>query len=335
MPEPARGRPDSQRKASPAVLPLRAAGELTEFARACRAAARAVSLYPAGHPAIETTLTRLGALSATLTATGSYSVQALADRLLVDGAGLPAPDPTVSELGTLLHRHLIGRLTINQGATAESWRALLLLLARSADDVRADGGMAHLWSTAGGPSLEIEEIDYAEVLREKQGLAQTIEEILAAAVAGPLHIDDRLSVLIAAIVSDPAKSEMLMRELERVAGVRGPDGIAAVFVALLRGVVEHTTRSHPSDLAELLRNLGEAAARMPPSAMAALLDRRRSPDAVVGGTNVVTAMVDHMSERAVIGFVTASVVAERGATERLAHAFTALVPEIDRRRQLL
>ena len=91
----------------------------------------------------------------------------------------------VTELGTLLHRHLIGGLTVNAGADTDSWRTLLLLLARTPDDVRADGGIARLWATAGGPSIEIQEIDYAEVLREKQGLAQAIEEILAAAMAGP------------------------------------------------------------------------------------------------------------------------------------------------------
>ena len=57
--------------------------------------------------------------------------------------------------------------------------------------MRADGGIAHLWTTAGGPSLEIIEIDYAEVLREKQGLAATIDQILAAALAGPqFELDD-------------------------------------------------------------------------------------------------------------------------------------------------
>src|SRR4029453_12059307 len=35
------------------------------------------------------------------------------------------------------------------------------------------------------------------------------------------------------------------------------------------------------------------------------------------------------------GFVADSVVAERGASERLAHAFRSLVPEFDRQRQLL
>ena len=75
-------------------------------------------------------------------------------------------------------------MTLNAGADAASWRTLLTLLARPPEDVRADGGIAHLWATAGGPSLEIKEIDYAEVLREKQGDAATIEHIIAAALAG-------------------------------------------------------------------------------------------------------------------------------------------------------
>mgnify|MGYP007053913576 CR=1 FL=1 len=44
--------------ASEALDPQRAA-HLTDFARGCSAAARAVSLYPAGHPSVETAVTRL------------------------------------------------------------------------------------------------------------------------------------------------------------------------------------------------------------------------------------------------------------------------------------
>ena len=109
----------------------------------------------------------------------------LSDGLLIDGARMAKPDPAVAELASLLHRHLIGRLTLNAGANAESWRTLLLLLARSPEEVRADGGIGRLWATAGGPSLEITEIDYAEVLREKQGLAATIDSIIEAAMSGP------------------------------------------------------------------------------------------------------------------------------------------------------
>ena len=56
-----------------------------------------------------------------------------------------------------------------------------MLLSRPADEVRADGGIGSLWATAGGPSMEIVEIDYAEVLREKQGDAAAADRLIAAA----------------------------------------------------------------------------------------------------------------------------------------------------------
>ncbi len=56
---------------------------------------------------------------------------------------------------------------------------------------------------------------------------------------------------------------------------------------------------------------------------------------MAGSVNVVSALIESMSDASVAGFVADSVVAERGASERLAHAFRALVPEFDRQRQLL
>ena len=65
--------------ARPPALAPDAAARLAEFARACKAAARAVSLYPGGHPAIATTLGRLEQVSAALTQQGPYRVQVMAD----------------------------------------------------------------------------------------------------------------------------------------------------------------------------------------------------------------------------------------------------------------
>ena len=56
---------------------------------------------------------------------------------------------------------------------------------------------------------------------------------------------------------------------------------------------------------------------------------------MAGPTNVVTGIVDRMTDSTVASFVSANVIAERGATDRLAQAFQTLVPEIDRQRQLL
>ena len=69
--------------------------------------------------------------------------------------------------------------------------------------------------------------------------------------------------------------------------------------------------------------------------MIALLAERKRPEAMAGSVNVVSALIESMNDESVAGFVADSVVAERGASERLAHAFRSLVPEFDRQRQLL
>jgi hypothetical protein len=315
-----------------------AANRLAEFSRVCKAAARAVSLYPGGHPAIAASLSRLEQATARVTDAGPYKVQVLSDGLLIDGARMAKPDPAVAELAGLLHRHLIGRLTLNAGANAESWRTLLLLLSRSPEEVRGDGGIGRLWATAGGPSLEITEIDYAEVLREKQGLAATIDSIIEAAMSGPtLTVDDAAIRAVVDIIQDSAKLEQLMQKLALTAS-RSPQGVELQTAALLnivRGLVDYVGRTDPQQLNTIFEQFGRGARHLSVEAMIALLAERKRPEAMAGSVNVVSALIESMNDESVAGFVADSVVAERGASERLAHAFRSLVPEFDRQRQLL
>jgi HEAT repeat protein len=320
------------------LLPPDAAHRLAEFARVCKAAARAVSLYPGGHPAIAVSLQRLEQATTRLTDGGSFRVQVQSEGLLIDGARMPRPDPAVSELAGLLHRHLIGALTLNADANAESWRTLLLLLARSPEDVRADGGIAKLWATAGGPSVEIKEIDYSEVLREKQGLAATIDAIIDAAMSGPtLTVDEAALRAVLDIIDDPGKLQQLMDQLEQTAA-RSPKGVELQTAALLnivRGLVDYVSRTDPQRLNTVFEKFGRGARHLSVEAMISLLAERKRPEAMAGSVNVVSALIESMSDSSIAAFVADSVVAERGASERLAHAFRSLVPEFDRQRQLL
>src|SRR5690606_600771 len=54
-----------------------------------------------------------------------------------------------------------------------------------------------------------------------------------------------------------------------------------------------------------------------------------------GAGEIVAPVVEQMADEDVASFVSAAVIAERGATARLAHAFQALVPDTDRQRRLL
>ena len=320
----------------PPVLTADAAARLAEFARACKAAARAVSLYPSGHPAIASSLGRLAQLTVKITEKGPYRLQVVADRLLLDGAAMPKPDPGVTELADLLYRHSIGALTLNAGADTESWRTLLLLLARTPEELRGDGGIKRLWTRGGGPSIEIAEIDYAEVLRHKEGVAAAVEKILAAALAGaPLELDDSGMRLLLEIVQDPARLRELMTQLDEGAATHGPETQAAAFLALLRGLTQWLSKNEPGQLDATFRELGRAAGQLSADAMLKLLDQRHRPDAMVGTVNVAGAVLEGMSDASVSHFVAQSVIQERSASERLAHAFQALVPDVERQRRLL
>ncbi len=325
----------SQPPGAPPVLAPEPAARVAEFARSCKAAARAVSLYPAAHPAIASSLARLAQATAKLTESGPARLQVRGVALLLDGAPMPRPDAAIAEFAEVLGRHLIGSLTINAGADTDAWRTLLLLLARSSEEVRADGGIGRLWATAGGHSLEIQEIDYAEVLREKQGLAGTIDQILAAALAGPqVQLDESAVRALAEIVGDPARLDELMAQLDAAGDDEG-SAKASAFVNLLRGLADHIGRTDPERLDTVFRQMGHAAGRLSAGGMVSLLAQRQQPSAMCGSINVVGAVTERMTDATVAQFVAGSVAAHHGATDRLAHAFQALVPEMDRRRQLL
>ena len=310
--------------------------QLTDFARACKAALRAVSLYPGAHPAIGAALGRLADITAALTANGPFAIHVHPDTLCVGSAGPTKPDAAIVELAELLRRQLIGEITLNTGADAESWRTLLTLLGRSPDEVRADGGIARLWATAGGPSVELREIDYAEVLREKQGNAATIDRVIEAALAGkPLEMDDSGMKLLLDIVGDPQRLAQLMAQLEASTAERGVEAKIAAFLNILRGLAAYVSRTNPGQLDHVLRQVSHAAGQLSADSMLALLAQKGKPEAVTGTVNVVSAVVQRMDDESVAHFVSNSVVAEHGATERLAEAFQTLVPEMDRRRQLI
>jgi len=310
--------------------------KFVEFARACKAAARAVALYPGTHPAIGVSLSRLVQSAQRLGDNAPFTLQVRANSLLLNGGAAARPDPAIGELAEVLYRHTIGAFTVNPAADANSWRTLLLLLARTPEEVRTDGGIARLWATAGGPSLDIVEIDYAEVLREKEGQAATIDQIIEAAIAGPqTQLDEPTLQALLAIVGEPERFKQLLEQLESATAAGGIEAKTAAFLNLVRNLTEYLAKTDPDQLDGMLKQMGEAAASFSLDGIVALLKQRDRPPAIAGTTDVVAAMTERMSDDSIAHVVAESVIAERGATGRLAHAFQALVPEHDRQRQLL
>jgi hypothetical protein len=318
-------------------MPVDQAALLAEFARTCKAAARSVSLYPPTHPAIRGSLARVSSAASRLTAAGDVMLTVHTDHLVIDGRAAVKPDHAIGELAALLHERLVGAWTIQRAAAEDDWLALLLILSRAADDLIAAGGIGKAWAASGRSHFEIHEIDYAEVLRERAG-GDTAEwdRIIAFCLQGDVDaMDERaLSALIDAVI-DPERFGDLLDRLEHGPASQGASvgARAAALLQLLQTAVRAAEQRGPEVADQALDSIAASSAKLSAEMMLAVLAQRRSPDQTEA--RVATAVVERMSDGTIASFVANSVAAERKATERLAQAFEALVPDGDRKERLL
>ena len=316
----------------PAPLAPDVAQRLIDFARACKAATRTVTLYPDGHPAITGALSRLVDSAARATASGPLTIAATPDRLTIDGCAPARPDPALGELAALLHSHLVGELRVLSGADPVAWRSFLLLLARSAEELLVDGGITRLWAAAGGQHVEIREIDYAQVLRERSsGGGAEWDTIIEHCLAGDaIELDDATVRALLDIASDAGRLRDLVRRIDEGATESGGSRAQAQALVRLLRLMARAASTEPDRLETILSNASVAAGQLSPEVMLELLTERYHSQPG-DQLDVIGAMVDRMSDVTIASFVATSVVTERGATARLAQAFQALVPDDDRR----
>ena len=313
------------------------AARLTEFARACRAAARAVMMYPAGHPAIVTTLGRIVQVTSTASLPAPMKITVHANTLQIDGRSPARIDAAIGELAALLHDHLIGELTVNAGGDTEAWRNFLLILGKSTDDIRAEGGIARLWSTTAGTHVGIREIDYSEVLKERRGGDPAKwENILATCLEGDktVDIDDEAAKWLLEVAGDEVQLGNLFAELEsRSADVQLTESRAAAFARLMQGIVAAAKKINPEGLDTILRNMAGALGRLSPEMMVSLL--AHAGDATSDAANVINDVVARMSEQTIASFVARNVTKPDTSLDRVAQAFHTLVRDEDQQQRLL
>ena len=317
-------------------LDAQTAMRLTEFARTCKAAARAVSLYPHAHPAVGNSLERLVEAAGRTVASGPFTIAVLPDTLLVGNRAPERPDAAVTELAALLHEHLIGELQIVSSATVDAWRAFLGLLAQPALDLQAKGGISRLWAGSGGEHVRVREVDYAEVLRQRSaGIAAAWDTIIQHCLQDDtVQLDEQSLAALLEIADDAERLNELVDSIERQAEEGGIRVQAEALVRLLRFIAGAVAERRPERLDQTLDNLARVAGRLSPEILLGIL-ARRSESAEDPGGDVVNQLIAHMTDDTIGGFVAQSVVERRGATERLAEAFQALVPEEARRPSVL
>lgn len=319
-------------------MPAERAEVLAAFARACRTAARSVSLYPATHPSIQASLSRVIAAAGRLIPTGELTLTVYPDTLVIDGQAPARADQAIGEIAGLMHDRLVAALHLQQGADALDWHALLLLLARAPEDLIAEGGIAKAWVAAGRNHFEIREIDYADVLRERgAGEAAEWDQIINFCLQdGTAPLDEGALTALLETLGDSSRFGGLLERLQNTAA--GGDATisarAAALLQLIQKMLDATAqwpRAQGED--RVLQTAADAASRLTPEMMLAVIEQARETDRE--HTEVASAVVERIGDGTIASFVAGSVTHEGGASERLAQALQLLVPEIDRKERLL
>ncbi|HEY5617192.1 MAG TPA: HEAT repeat domain-containing protein [Vicinamibacterales bacterium] len=324
---------------TPTVNPMSAdqSAALSEFARACRAAARSVSLYPRTHPSIQASLSRVTAAAGQFIPTDDILLTVHPDTLVIEGRSPERPDSAIGELAALMHERLIGALRIERAAGLEDWHALLLLLARPTDELIADGGIGKAWAAAGRAHFEIREIDYAEVLRERAGGGgKEWDAIIALCLEGGGALDEHgLTALLEALKDSSRFGELIERlQSDDLAGAASVSARAAALITLVQKLLEATSqwpKAQGEDI--VLQTAADGVARLTPDMLLALVRQTQSPDRE--RAQIASAVIDRVKDETVASFVANSIVKERGASERLAQALEALVLDGDHKERLL
>jgi hypothetical protein len=313
-----------------APLDAKETAQLTDFARACKAAARAVLLYPTGHPAIAATLGRIASITGPPALPASLKIRVLPDGLLLDDRPPARPDAALTELATLLHSHLIGEITIHPGGDVEAWRAFLLLLGRSPESVRSDGGIARVWTTMAGRHVDLREIDYAEVLRERSGGDPAVwTSVITSCLQGSSFALDEAGIReLLNIAADSDQLANLMASLES----RADGGIGlktAALMRMLRGIVDAVSKKEPEQMEPVLKNMATAVGRCSPEMLLGLIGHQGDEE----GPPLMQAVVSRMSDMTISRFVSRHVISGDTSTDRLAQAFQTLVRDGDEQQQ--
>jgi len=325
----------------PALLSPDETRRLTELSRAIKAAARAVVLYPSGHPAIVATLRRMAEATSARHLSEPLTITVLPDSLKIQDRGPAKPDPTIVELAELLHQHLIGEITIHPGGDVEAWRQFLLLVGRAPDEVRAEGGIARAWTTMAGRHVDLREIDYSEVLRERSGGRPAVwDRVVENCLQGDaFDLDDEAIRELLELTADPERLGELFTDLEQRAAAVGEGAIgqrAAALLRMLRGIVEAVSQVDPERLEPVLKNMSTAVGQLAPDT---LLDLLQQPGAQSDGDGedraLVNAVVSRMSDQTIARFVARNVISGTTSTDRVAAAFQTLVKDREDRQRLL
>ena len=186
-----------------------------------------------------------------------------------------------------------------------------------------------------GRHIDLREIDYAQVLRERSNSERaTWDSIIKNCLEGTaFELDEESIRELLAITGDAERLTELMTTIEsRASGAGDVTTKTAALMRVLRDIVSVVSKNKPDELDPTLRNLATALGALSPDALMTLISEQHQEE---DDPQLVAAVVSRISDRTIAKFVSRNVINDGGATDRLAQAFQTLVRDTEERERLV
>ena len=173
--------------------------------------------------------------------------------------------------------------------------------------MRAAGGIARLWAATGQRHLELQEIDYADILRERAGGQQSHwNDIIRACLNLDSPLDDETLRRLMEVCGDPERFSEFVIALEE-SGETNMGSKASALLRMLRGVIDLVSRTEPTKLEPLLKNMAQGFGSVSPELLLELLstEEGRADKAA----DLVLQVASRMTDSSLGAFVAKGVIA--------------------------
>ena len=323
-----------------ATLSQELARQSIALSRALSAAARNWVLYPPEHPAVVASVRRLGETIATSTAGAAFAFGVTPKTLLV--AGYPLPEEhSVSETARLLHDHDILQITFVGEPEPDALQSLLGLLARSAEELRAEGGPGKAWSKLTHMSVAIEQIDYEKILEDRdiEYELEKRDDIWRSVVNSIVEGHGTFDSLQQQRLLEIADSAFEIKEL--AAAVSAPkcniDGSplittqAATVLATFRHLAGIVSVMDPEKLPQVMRNVAAATTQLDPHVVMQIMQT----DEGMQETPTIGQIAESFDDEKVAELLATALAKDGKASKRLARIFDTIAPDEERKKRVL
>jgi len=310
-------------------------------------AIKTMAIYPSDHPAIKASVERLHAtIQGLLEESRELRLEIAQKNLLVDGRFLDKSNEIFIDFAFQFHRRGVASVTFKKGLSAEELKAFLEVASTEPKMLQKIGGFLRLCQEKGISNINIVEIDYDKMLGVGEKIKEAEEEVKVRSdeeiwidLIRSLNLYSGLKLgevehnFLLHLEQQPDRMAAYLEgvALRSFPGMRDLGG--AAIRRTINNIGNYILKSVPEEKEVHRKGLAEVVSRLDLKLRLQLIDADIDiePDQI----DVVTEIIPYLSNSVIVEMMTLVVSTEGRVTERLVKLFHKIVPEEERKREVI